>query len=207
MATVKTAGTGRAFRPVECTEIAVTVKRTEKTCAEAVAKTDGRVAELSRLLEEKGFGEKALQTTDFGVTAEYENEHRGGEYARKFVGFSCRESLKLCFPFTAERLSAAVAALCGDGAEEQFHVAFTAEHGEAVKNEALEKAFADALSKALALARASGKKLGKLLTVTDGGQDGGLYSAMPAVLSARTVSVAPEDVGIFASVSAEWELE
>ena len=206
MAAIKITGTGKASRPANYTEITVTVKRTAKTCAEAVEKTDGRVCELFRLIEEKGFGKDALKTTDFGVSAEYENERKDGEY----IGFSCREGLKLCFPFTAQALSAAVSVLCGEGAEEQVSIAFTVEQSEALKSEALEKAYADALSQANTLARASGKKLGKLLTINSGGAEGVPYSAtavVPAALSARSVSVAPEDVGLTVSVTAEWELE
>ncbi len=210
MAAIKITGTGKASRPANYTEVTVTVKRTAKTCAEAVEKTDGRVCELFRLIEEKGFGKDVLKTTNFGVSAEYENERKDGEYIRKFIGFSCREGLKLCFPFTAQALSAAVSVLCGEGAEEQVSIAFTVEQSEALKSEALEKAYADALSQANTLARASGKKLGKLLTINSGGAEGVPYSAtavVPAALSARSVSVAPEDVGLSVSVTAEWELE
>lgn len=208
MATIKTTGVGRVYRSADYVEITVAVKRTEKTCADAVAATDGRVLQLRRLIAERGFGSDALKTTDFGISAEYENVQTGGGYRRGFVGFSCREGLKIGFPYTAERLSAAVTVLSGEGAEEQVYVAFTVENAGEAKNEALEKAYNDAFGKAKVLARASGRTLGRLITIFSGDESGGLYpSSAPAALSARSVSVAPEDVNFSASVTAEWELE
>lgn len=212
MKTMKIRGTACVARPADLVQIELTVKRVKEDCGAAAAETDGRVAALRASLAAVGFDAKDLKTTAFDVSAEYESVRTEGGYSQKFVGYACREGLKLSFPYTPERLSAAVSAVTDEGAEENFCVGFTVSDPAQARKDALASAYRDALGKALTLARASGQKLGEIAEINCDAQEESFRSpsrfAEAAAMSLKSAraELNPEDVSVTASVTVVWEL-
>lgn len=208
MSVITVTGRGNAYAPVDSAEIRVTVISKDKAGEVAVAETDRKVKELKRLLTEKGFAERDLHTAQFHVRAEYEEGHANGKYTRTQTGFRCEQQLKLEFPYSAERLSAALSVLSAGG---ELQIYFKAGSTENAVASALEKAYRDAQLKAEALARASGKKLGKLLRIADSETahrtSVNMARSEAVMLCASPAEMNPEDECVSAAISAEWELE
>ncbi len=207
MSIITVTGKGIAYAPVDTAEIRVTVFSSAQTGDRAVEETDRKLRALKEALSRKGFGEKELHTAQFHVRAEYEEQHGGGRYTRKLSGYRCEQTLKTEFPYSAERLSAAIAALSAGGELQIFFKAGSTEHA---LSSALEGAFGNAKYKAEALARASGNALGTLLRIVDSetASHSSVHMARSeaAMLCAAPAELNPEDECVSAVITAEWEL-
>lgn len=203
MATVKVTGRGCASLPADYVTVSLTVKRVAQTGNEAIAQADKRVFELRKKIADCGFAEEALVCASFSVSPEYGSVREEGEYKQKLLGIACRESLSLGFGYSADALSAALSALVR---EDALSLSFTVKDGAKLQAAALEGAYRDALERARVLVAASGRKLGKLVSLTDGGGECAGASA-PLSLRAVQADIRPEDVSRTAEVTAEWELE
>ncbi len=189
MSIITVTGKGIAYAPVDTAEIRVTVFSSAQTGDRAGEETDRKL------------------TAQFHVRAEYEEQHGGGRYTRKLSGYRCEQTLKTEFPYSAERLSAAIAALSAGGELQIFFKAGSTEHA---LSSALEGAFCNAKYKAEALARASGNALGTLLRIVDSetASHSSVHMARSeaAMLCAAPAELNPEDECVSAVITAEWEL-
>lgn len=86
-----------------------------------------------------------------------------GEYIRN--GFKCSNRLKLAFDFNSEKLTKTVEAISECVAEPKVNISFSVKDEEAVKDELLKTAGANAKRRAQILCESAGGKLGDLITV------------------------------------------
>ena len=125
-----------------------------------------RIAFLNKLIETAGFEKQALKTTDFNVETDYSNERdRNGGFKRVFNGYICRHSLKLEFDFDTKRLAQILSEISKSPAKPEISVRFTVKDPNAVSGKLLEAAAVNAREKALALCRAAGVEMGRLVSV------------------------------------------
>ena len=121
---------------------------------------------LKVALRPLGFADTELKTTQFSVDTEYEGyQDEQGRWQNRFAGYRWQHALKLEFPSDRERLGHILFALGSSPARPELHIGYTVRDPEAVKNELLGKAVADAKAKAAVLAAAAGVKLCELLSV------------------------------------------
>ena len=201
---LRVTGRGVSLRPADKAEVRLVVSCVNKTCALASEGANGTVKVLGMRLRERGFDEKGLKATSFDISPYYKEvpEHR-----REQAGYSCRIALRFALDFTPEALSLAVEAL-SEGAEE-LSIAFSVKDAEAVRQEAVRSAWADASLQAQLFAEASGLTVGEVKEATlDFNGVRAMNFAGAAALSVRSARMdfTPDDVRTEATLSVQFEL-
>lgn len=146
--------------------INLTVDATNKKYEKAVEDATEKINKLSNALVEIGFEKNDLKTADFrvNVATGYKKNLKGVNEMVK-TGFTCVNRMKLAFDFNSEKLSKAVEAITECIAEPRLNITFTVKDEEAVKDELLKSAGANARRRAEILCESAGGKLGNLITV------------------------------------------
>ena len=218
--TIRVTGKGSVRVRPDTTRLTFDLEGTYPDYGEAMERSAERTEALKTALQPLGFTPDALKTLHFGVDAQYESHLEDGEYRQHFVGYRFHHTLKLEFPADGARLGQILCALAGSGADAQFAISYTVKDPDAVKNELLAKAVADARTKAELLAAAAGCALGELLTVDyswgevsfesrpmNGLFDTGLplaKASAPAL--GRAMDVTPDDIETTDTVTVVWRL-
>ena len=115
---------------------------------------------LKNALISIGYDEKALKTTDFHVSMEYNRiKDAKGNWIQKFEGYKCTHSLKLEFDLDMKRLGETLTAIAACGTAPVFQIVFSVKDKNAVSAQLLENAVSNAKEKAAVLARAAGVQL------------------------------------------------
>ena len=164
---IRVTGKGALKVHPDTTRLTLTVHGTCPEYQEAMAKSAEDTEALKGALASLGFAPSDLKTLSFGIDSEYEgyqDEH--GVWRNRFVGYRYDHSMKLEFLSDAERLGRVLTALSAASARPVVvHLSYTVKDPEAVKNELLGKAVADAKAKAAVLTASAGVSLGELLSI------------------------------------------
>ena len=165
MRTVKVTGLGRLTVRPDTTRIDITLSGVCPDYAAALRSSAEQTADLRALLAESGFAAEDLKTLDLRVSAEYEGYDDNGVWKNRFTGYRYTHRTKLEFPLDGARLGTVLGAISGCGARPEFSVAYTVKDPEALKDELLRLAVADARKKAAVLASAAGVELKELVQI------------------------------------------
>lgn len=130
-------------------------------------------------LKEQGIEEKDIKTQYFNISPRYEYTNCFNGEGRtcpppKIVGYTIRQDVQV----KVRDLSTAGELISGvvqKGANTVSQLSFSIDDPTSFEQEAREKAFTEAEAKAKALAKAGGFKLGKLLAVSEGYNNGNQY--------------------------------
>ena len=206
--------------------INLTIDATNKKYEKAVEDATEKINKLSNALVEIGFEKNDLKTADFrvNVATGYKKNLKGVNEMVK-TGFSCVDRMKLAFDFNSEKLSKAVEAITECIAEPRLNITFTVKDEEAVKDELLKSAGANAKRRAEILCESAGGKLGNLITVNYnwnqisllsptkyhsddiGGTTELLYDASPiSKPPLAPKSIQPEDIELHDDAVFVWEI-
>ena len=205
--------------------INLTIEEVNKKYEKAVDEANKRINDLVSALSKIGFKPEDIKTVDYRVASnvEYKTNKKGvREYIKN--GFRCSNRLKLSFDFDGEKLSKTVEKISDCVAEPKVNITFSVKDEEAVKDELLKSAGANAKRRAEILCESAGGKLGNLITVNYNWNDVSLLSptsfdsinqtaslfeefsaaAPPSV--APTQSFAPDDIELNDSALFVWEI-
>lgn len=159
-------GIGHISAKPDYVVIHMTIDATNKKYEKAVEEVSDKINRLSDALVKSGTKKDALQTVDFRVEEDtaYKKSIAG---INEFIttGFTCTNRIKLAFDFDSEKLSKAIEIITTCISHPKLNIAFTVKDEEAVKNELLKSAGANARRRAEILCTAAGGKLGNLITV------------------------------------------
>jgi uncharacterized protein YggE len=210
-------GTGRLTLKPDWTVVTLTLKSLDKQYEKAMAESAARKEKLNAALAAVGFDPRDVKTADFSVSSEYEGVHdKNGNYKNVFVGYACRHTLKLEFPFENRRLSAVLGAVAGCLSDPELNVQFTVKDKESAGEALLRDAAENAKRRAAVLAEASGVELGQLMDVDYSWGDVVLYSPTSFYveskvmgMSARSnaVDISPDDIVLTDTVTFVWEIK
>lgn len=212
--TIRITGIGTAKRSPDTIQIPMTVNTKARTYEKAVKEASEIVSLLSEAVQRAGFSRNDLKTTGFSVDSEYSSKRdKNDNYVRVFEGYRCSHSLKIEFGFDIEMLSDVMKTISESGTCPELDIRFFVKDAKAIKAELLETAAIDANVKALALCRASGTQLGKLLSIDYSWSQIDLYSntdfevgtGIRALCESAPVFV-PEDIEAKDSVTFVWEI-
>lgn len=164
--TIVVKGVGTVSAKPDYTVLMMTLNTTDlqydKTMEEAAIQID----ELERTVTGVGFEEHSIKTLNFHVETVYESiRDKNNNYKEVFKGYRCTHQLKLAFDFEPELLSKVLSAISGCSAKPDLNIQFTVKDPAAVSEKLIENAAQNARSKAEILCRASGVKLGELITI------------------------------------------
>lgn len=215
--TLTVKGTGKLSVKPDYTVISLSLRSVSKVYAKAMEKAAESLDALRAALAEIGFAADSLKTANFSVSTEYGSRRdKNGNYVQYFMGYAVNQGLKLEFDFDTARLAQVLGAIAGCIAEPQLYIEFTVRDKDAVSAALLETACANAREKAKILAKASGVKLGDLVSIdynwgnphlispTRFDMDNGI---MAKACGAEEMSIAPDDIDVSDSVTFVWEID
>ena len=184
----------------------------DKNYDAAMEQANDRLENLRDSLEAIGYDRKALKTTNFNVSTEYDfqNDQRGNG-RRVFRGYACSHDLKLALDFDAARLGETLSAITGCEATPDLNVRFTVKDSDAVSDALLRLASDNALRRAKVLASASGVELGQLVRVYYSWGDRDFVSptafAGGMLRNAKaSMDFTPEDIDVNDQATFVWEI-
>lgn len=132
---------------------------------QAAAKAETLVNDLSQI----GFDKDEIKTINFLVNTKYEPVPEfSGTYKNQFVGYEARHSLRMRFPFDMVLLGEILNVISDSNVNPELSIRFLIEDEQALSQQLLEAAVADAISKAHILANASGVQLGAIQSIEYG---------------------------------------
>ena len=201
--------------------IYMTIDETNRKYEQAVDDASDKINELSNALVRIGIEKDALKTADFKVDVEtgFKKNFKGvGEIVK--TGFTCTYRMKLAFDFSSERLSKVIDAITTCISDPRLSIAFTVKDEEAVKDELLKSAGANARRRAQILCEAAGGNLGNLVTVNYNWNEisilsptrftsDGLSNTGPLCCDMPTLapgSIEPDDIDLVDNAVFVWEI-
>ena len=207
-------GVGKTSVKPDLVVVSMSLDAIDKDYAKAVEKANAQITELRDALGGAGFDKSELKTKNFSVTVKNKGvRDKDGNYKTVFEGYDCRHDLALEFDFDSARLGDALGAMSACSAHPQTDISFAVKDKNAVADKLLEDAVRDAKSKATIIARASGVKLGDIVSVEYDWRELDVMSATRysdncvALRAAAPVDFVPENVKASDAVTVTWELE
>lgn len=221
--TMRITGKGQVKVRPNVTRITMTLEGTQPAYDEALRRSAQDTEQVRELLNSLGFDGSDLKTLSFQVDTEYEvyQEERSVTVQKKFVGYKFRHRMKVEFPSDNDRLGRILYGLAHCPASPEFGISYTVKDQEAVRNELLGKAVADAKVKAAVLAQAAGVSLKEIQSIDHswGAIDfevrpmgramaAGKADGMAAPLCASyDLDVEPDDIEVSDTVTVVWEIQ
>lgn len=210
--TVAVNGTGKLSLSPDLTEVSVTLRSTDKSYDKMMGKASEALEAVQEALASLGFDKKDLTTSSLNIQSEYDYS---GSNGRKFIGYSCFQSMTLEFGFDTDRLSGVLKTLASCIADPELTIRFSLRDREAASEKLLEMAAENARKKAGILAKASGVKLGELVSINYRCSDFGFnsmtdYCVEEACCNAkqfRAMGITPADIELSDSAEFVWNIE
>jgi uncharacterized protein YggE len=163
--TVAVSGFGRARVVPDRLVFTVGVETTATTVDAAVRENNERAAAITAALKRAGVAEDEIQTSNLSVNPQYAYEE--GKRPR-IVGFQVMNNLTVTRDAKAG-LGTLLQAAIEAGANHVGSVGFSVADPARGRDQALGAAFTDARAKAELLARAAGRSLGRVVSITESG--------------------------------------
>ena len=150
-------------------------------------------------LKRLGVPERAIQTANFSVSPQY-NQNQGGNGVQRIAGYQVSNQVDVTLDDTA-KLGPALDALIAAGANEINSVGFAIRDPGALQTSAREAALAAAIRRAQTYARAAGVTLGAILSIQENGSEPP-RPMLRAMALAGNAAPTPTAAGDWASASA-----
>jgi len=205
-------GTGKVTAKPDLIVISFTLVQQTMEYEKTMELAKKEIEMLRKALTSIGYGRKALKTTDFNVSTEYDSINEGnGKYRRVFKGYKCSHDLKLEFDFDMKKLSETLSAITKSGTSPVFGISFSVKDKEAVSEVLLRKAIADARGKAGILAESAGVRLGAIQSIDYNWGEINVYSrtrySESRILALDScMDIEPEDIKVSDTVSVVWSI-
>ncbi|TCI30244.1 DUF541 domain-containing protein [Exiguobacterium sp. SL-10] len=172
------------------------------------------VTRLQKAIEQAGFAKTDLKTTDFSIDTDYESyRDKQGNYKSRFRGYVCQQKTKLEFPLDTKQLSSVIEHVSNSLAEPKLSISFTIKNADAVQDELLASAAANARHRAELLAKGAGATLGDLLQIDYTWGELHLYSPTRLTLhdevlfsEAAMPELEPDEIDLSDSATFVWAI-
>lgn len=164
--TITVRGVGSVSVKPDYITLSMTIDSQDKSYDRATEEAARRIDILQDATVSVGYKKDALKTASFNVETRYENvKDRQGNYKREFSGYACIYRLKLSFDFDSKQLARVISVIADSGAKPELSIAFTVKSPAKVNEELLISAAENTKAKEEILCKASGNKLGELLSI------------------------------------------
>ena len=179
-----------------------------KDAKSALDQVSGKANKVSAAIKGAGVADKDLQTADVSVYPQYGNTPNGSGQA-PIIGYQASLSVTAKVRDLAS-LSKVIGAASSAGVDSINGPTFSISEDSSYREQAIAKAVADARITAAAMAKAAGKSLGDVVSVTS---NGGGTPIRPLGLtdtttgSAKSVPIQPGQLDVTADVTAVFELK
>lgn len=206
--TITISGEGREFVKPDIGVVSVGVTKTGVDIGAVQQEVARILVSLNGFLDQQGVEEKDRKTATFSIAPQYDWTERG----RIFRGYEVRQSMEIKIRDLA-KVGAILTGAAQSGANEVGSLSFTIDDPKIVQAKAREAAIEDAKTKALALTKQLGVRLGRVVSFSE--SSGGSPPIPPYFAEARALGVGgtietPVSVGeneIRAHVSVTYEIK
>lgn len=205
LAQLTMSGEGRIEAAPDMATVSLGVVSEAATAAAALAGNSDEVARVLANLRAAGLEARDIQTTGLSLGPVWTQVDR--EAAPRITGYSARNGVTVRVR-DLDALGGILDAAVKDGANTLDGLAFGMQEPGPLMDEARRRAVADARRRAEIVAEAAGLRLGRVLSVSEGGGGGGPVPQfrMDAAMVAEAVPVAGGEVGLAARVTMVWEI-
>lgn len=216
--TITVKGTGKVSAVPDLVVLSMGLESRDKEYEKAMNNAAENIDALNAALEQAGFEKGSVKTSNFYVHTDYEFR-TDGYTERVFNGYVVNHDLKTEFDFDSGRLAKALSVIGSCLAHPQLSISFTIKDTDAVNEEMLRSAAANAKRKAEILCEASGAELGRLLSIDYSWGQLNLFSATrynmdddclpPAPMMAKCaeIDVAPDNIDLSDTATFVWEIK
>lgn len=173
--TIRVKATGSLSQAPDQVTIFMTLVARHKDYSEVVELIADKIAQLRKTIAAVGFDLDELKTESFYVDSNYEDmkiKEAGKTITRRvLIGYSCTHHLELTFDFVTENLNRTIVALNDCPANPKISIRFSIKDATELNDRLWEFIAENARHKAEILCKASGVRLGKLLSIGCGPDD------------------------------------
>lgn len=165
--TLTVTGTGRVIMKPEVGRFTAGVQKYGNTVTEAMDQERQATAAILSALKDSGVKEEDIKTNYFSVWPQLSDYYEDTVRKQKITGYSVSNSVEVKVR-EVERVSDILGKAIAAGANNISGLSFGADEPKEEEAQAREKAIADAQEKAVKMAKAAGRRLGKIVSVTEG---------------------------------------
>lgn len=203
--TVSAAGTGDASAAPDEAEMSFGVVVRDPKADEALKKASAAADTIIAAVKKAGVASEDVQTQNLSVYPEYRD---GKDSTLQITGYTANVSVRAKIR-DIEKVGEVIAAASGAGANEISGPTFTLSDEAPARDEAIEKAIEDARRRAEVMAKAVGKRLGEVVSVSEQGVTVPVYYARAeaAYDYSATPKIEPGTLEVTASVTVVFELK
>ena len=217
--TITVRGVGSVSVKPDYITLSMTIDSQDKSYDRAMEEAARRIDILQDATVSVGYKKDALKTASFNVETRYENViDRQGNYKREFSGYACIYRLKLSFDFDSKQLARVISVIADSGAKPELSIAFTVKSPAKVNEELLISAAENTKAKAEILCKASGNKLGELLSIDYNWGELNIVSRttyemedcippMMAMSKCAAPEIEPDNIEVSDTVAFVWEIK
>lgn len=199
---VRVDGTGEVFGEPDLLAADFAVEALAATVGQALTGAGTAATRMRDALIRAGIARSDLQTSNVSITSRLDDD-------QDVLGYTVSQGLTAKIrdlPRAGALISAAIAA--GGDAARLNGVSFAVEHDGALLAEARRKAFADARDKAELYAAAAGRKLGRVVTISEGEAGAGASDGSGGMYAADVrLPIEPGRLRLVATVTVEWAFQ
>jgi len=196
--------TGEALRVPDIATIGAGVVTTAPTAAAALDQNSRQMASVLAALKRAGIADRDIQTSSVGLFPEYRQE---GSEPPRITGYRATNEVSVRFRDVAAT-GRILDVLVAQGANQINGPNLSIDNKDAAMDEARTKALAAARARAELYARALGKRVARVLEISEGG-DISYPRPVMARVAAQTNSlpIAPGEQGLTATLTVVFELD
>jgi uncharacterized protein YggE len=198
--------TGEVSRVPDVARITAGVVTTAPTATAALAQNAAQMASVRAALKRAGIADRDIQTSSINLYPDYRQDPQGTN--PQIVGYRASNEVAVRFRDIAAT-GKILDALVAQGANQINGPMLAIDKPEAALDEARTLALANARARAELYARALGKRVGKILSISEaGGSYGGPVPMMRMrAEAAQATSIDPGEQSLTVSLSVSFELE
>jgi hypothetical protein len=200
--------TGEVTRVPDIVRVSAGVVTTSPTASGALAENARRMDSVRQALRRAGVADRDIQTSALNLHPDYRHDANGNQ--PQLIGYRAHNEVTVRFRDIANT-GKILDALVAQGANQINGPMLGIEKPEAALDEARTKALAAARARAELYARATGKRVGRILSISEGGGGGGpmpMYRGDAIMVTAASkTEISPGEQALSATLAVSFELE
>jgi hypothetical protein len=199
--------TGEVTRVPDIVRVSAGVVTTAPTASGALQENARRMDSVRAALRRAGIAERDIQTSALNLHPDYRHDERGQQ--PQLIGYRAHNEVTVRFRDIANT-GKILDALVAQGANQINGPMLGIDKPEAALDEARTRALAAARARAELYARATGKRVGRILAISEGGGMGvpvPMYRAEAITVSGSRTEISPGEQSLAVTLSVSFELE
>jgi hypothetical protein len=207
--TISVSGQGEEKGTPDQAHLSAGVVTEGRTAAEALAANSRAMNQVFATLKRAGISDKDIQTSNFNISPRYADHDGSRPHIPVIVGYQVTNNVQVTVD-GVNRTGPVLDALVASGANQSHGIYFTIADPKPLEQTARREAVQEAIAKARTLADASGVRLGRILSINEGG---GYVPPMPMVMNRAALAqdsatpVAAGEATVIVNVSIVYEIQ